>query len=160
MLRQAKTTKEKIGDNTYYIKPFPAFKSANISGELVSVLAPLLSAIVPLVSGNGSIADVDINEAATALMKCATINGEKVETLTKLLLLGGHITVEYENENGDVASDRLDEDLVNELFCGSVQDMFVLCIHVIRINFGGFFAKMQIPSGDAPTDLPKVRPIL
>ena len=41
----------------------------------------------------------------------------------------------------------LTEDLVNERFCGDVQDMYILAFHVIRINYGGFFGKLGTQSG-------------
>ena len=37
-LKQMEAQKVNIGDNTFYIKPFPAFKAANITGDLASVL--------------------------------------------------------------------------------------------------------------------------
>ena len=124
----------------FYITPFPAFKAANLTGELASVLAPLLGVLAPLVN-DGSLMDVDAGEAAKAMAGCTSINGDKLEKLMQKLLLGGHITVEAPNEEGEIEPQRLDKDLVNELFCGEVQEMFVLCFHVIKLNFGGFFKK-------------------
>ena len=41
-LKQMEPTKETVGGYNFYIKPFAAFKAANLTGELASVLAPLL----------------------------------------------------------------------------------------------------------------------
>ena len=49
-LKQMEPTKETVGGYNFYIKPFAAFKAANLTGELASVLAPLLGALAPLVS--------------------------------------------------------------------------------------------------------------
>ena len=38
-----------IGNNKFYIRPFPAFTAAKMTGDLASVAAPLLAAIAPLV---------------------------------------------------------------------------------------------------------------
>lgn len=151
-LRQTEPTEVKVGDNKFYITPFAAFKAANLSGELASVLAPLLGALAPLF-GDGTdtegIMDVDVGKAAEAMMNCTTISGDKLEFLMKKLLLGGHIVVKTENDDGEIEAARLDADLVNEIFCGEIQDMFILCFHVIKLNFGGFFKKLAIPSGKA-----------
>lgn len=145
-LKQVEPTVEKVGDNKFYITPFAAFKAANLTGELASVLAPLLSVLAPLVN-DGSLMDVDAGKAAEAMANCTAINGDKLEKLMKKLLLGGHITVEFTNEDGETEGQRLDEDLANEIFCGDVQEMFILCFHVIKLNFNGFFKKLAALSG-------------
>ena len=52
-LKQVTPTKVSVGDMEFYIRPFPAFRAANITGELASVLAPLLGVLAPLVSEGG-----------------------------------------------------------------------------------------------------------
>lgn len=159
-LRQMEPTAVKVGGMKFYITPFPAFKAANITGELASVLAPLLSALVPLVAGNGGsgdknsegengLMDVDAGKAAEAMANCTAIDGDKTERLMQKLILGGHIAVEAPNENGEIEPQRLDMDLANEVFCGEVQDMFILCFHVIKLNFNGFFKRFAALSGKA-----------
>lgn len=147
-LKQMEPAKEKVGGYNFYITPFPAFKAANLTGELASVLAPLLGVLAPLV-GDGDLMDVDAGKAAEAMMNCTAINGDKLEKLMQKLLLGGHIVAEVPNEAGDVEPQRLDMDIANEVFCGEVQDMFVLCFHVIKLNFQGFFKKFAALSGKA-----------
>ena len=39
-LKQMEAKKVTVGDNSFHIKPFPAFKAANLTGELASVLSP------------------------------------------------------------------------------------------------------------------------
>lgn len=145
-LRQMEPKMEKVGDNKFYITPFAAFKAANLTGELASVLAPLLGVLAPLVN-DGGLMDVDVNAAARAMSGCTAISGDALEKLMKKLLLGGHIAVEFTNEDGETEGQRLDEDLVNEIFCGEVHEMFVLCFHVIKLNFNGFFKKIAAQSG-------------
>ena len=48
MLKQVEPTMVEVDGMKFYIRPFPAFKAANISGELASVLAPLLSGVFAL----------------------------------------------------------------------------------------------------------------
>ena len=146
-LKQMEAQKVNIGDNIFYIKPFPAFKAANITGDLASVLSPLIGVIAPLV-GNGNLMDVDVNKAVEALSGSTLINGDKLESLMSKLLLGDHIVIEYDDD-GKTHQEKLNKDLADEVFCGNVQDMFVLCVHVIKMNFNGFFGKLATLSGKA-----------
>ena len=131
-MKQMEVTEKKIGDSTFYIKPFPAFVAVNISGELASVLSPLLGGVAALVgNSNGevssedkpkSIMDVDVEDALPALTSAfSSISGDKFEHLMKKLLINNkNISVECEATNGEVK--LLDYDLANEVFCGDVQD--------------------------------------
>ena len=139
-LKQMEAKKVTVGENSFHIKPFPAFKAANLTGELASVLSPLIG---------GDLMDVDVNKAAEALSTSTVINGDRLEALMKKLLLGGNIVIEYEDEEGERQQDVLDKDVADEVFCGNVQDMFVLCVHVIKLNFNGFFEKLATLSGKA-----------
>lgn len=148
-LKQMEATNVKIGENTFFIKPFKAFEAVNLSGELTSVISPLVGAIAPLV-GNENILDseVDVRKVADSFSGI-DIDGNKLERLMKKLLLGGNVVIEYEDESGETQQEALDQDLANEVFCGNVQDMFVLCIHVIKLNFNGFFKRLTTLSGKA-----------
>ena len=148
-LKQMETTIVKIGENTFYLKPFKAFEAVNLSGELTSVISPLVGAFAPLV-GNGNILDTEISaDKVVDVFSGVDIDGNKLERLMKKLLLGGNVVIEYEDENGETQQDTLDQDLANEVFCGNVQDMFVLCSHVIKLNFNGFFKRLATLSGKA-----------
>lgn len=147
-LKQVEPRMEKVGGMKFHITPFPAFKAANITGELVNVLAPLLTSLFPLVGEGGDMFDIDVDKAVTALGNSIGIDGDMIEKLIKKLIIGGHIVVELENDNGEVEAERLDMDIANEIFCGNVQDMFILCYYVIRLNFNGFFEKLTARFGD------------
>ena len=145
-MKQLEAVRETVGGVKFYITPFPAFKAANLTGELASVLTPLLGVLSPLV-GEGNLMDLDVGRAAEAMANCNAIDGDKLEKLMRKLLLGGHIVTEVADEEGRMEAQRLDMDLANEIFCGEVQDMFVLCFHVIKLNFNGFFKKFASLSG-------------
>lgn len=160
-LKQMEPTAEEVGGIKFYITPFPAFKAANLTGELASVLAPLLGALAPLVesagdAGSGSLMDVDARKAAEAMANCTALDGDRLEKLARKLLTGGNIAFEEEDENGNREPRRLDTDLANELFCGEVQDMFVLCFHVIKLNFNGFFKKLATQFGKEKSGVAKI----
>lgn len=158
-MKQMEVTEKKIGDNTFYIKPFPAFVAVNISGELASVVTPLLGGIAALVGGKvgedgtsdgaeKNIMDVDVEDALPVLTSAfSSISGDKFERLMKKLLIDNkNISVESEATDGEVK--LLTYDLANEVFCGDVQDMYILCFEVIRLNFKGFFSKIGDRFGD------------
>lgn len=138
-MKQHETTEKKIGENTFYIRPFPAFTAANISGELVAVLAPAIAGLAPIaMSADGSDGDfmnLDVSSFSGAV---SGLSGDKVEGLLKKLLTK-HENISVETEDG---VKRLDNDLANEIFCGSTQDMFILAVEVINVNFKGFFSKL------------------
>lgn len=140
-MKQHETTEKKIGENTFYIRPFAAFTAANISGELIAVLAPAVAGLAPLaMSASDSDAEPDFMNLDVASFSGAMsgLSGDKVENLLKKLLTK-HDNISVETEDG---VKRLDNDLANEIFCGSAQDMFILAVEVINVNFKGFFEKL------------------
>lgn len=157
-MRQIEPVTVKVNGTKYYITPFPAFKAANLSGELASVLAPIIGALMPLANilsednTQGSLMDVDVNEAAKAISGCSGISGDKLELLMRKLLTEGNIVVEVPDESGRTEAQRLDYDLANEIFCGEIQDMFVLCFHVIKLNYNSFFGRLLALSGEEPSE--------
>jgi len=159
-LKQLEPVEKTLGDYKFYIRPFPALKAANLTGELTSVLVPLFGALIPLVNDGKELEDLDAGKAAEAIAKSVSLDGNKLEKLIQKLLLGGHIVVELENEEGEPEGYQLDMDLLNEIFCGEIQDMFLLCFYVIRINFSGFFGKFANQSGKVGLAVQKIRKII
>ena len=147
MSKQMEVTKKKIGDYTFYIKPFPAFVAANISGELSQVIGPVIGSAAPLFTkvADNSVDDIMNMEMDDALPiftnALSTLSGDKFERLMRRLLVENkNISVRGELTEDD--TELLDMDLANEIFCGELQDMFLLCFEVIKINFSGFFRKI------------------
>lgn len=171
-LRQLEPKKETIGEFNFYIKPFPAMVAANLTGDLASLLTPVLAALMPLVGNtsddtedeaDGGLMDIDVNDAAASISKSMEgFSGKKVESMMKKLLISyKNVAVEMPEldedgvETGEYEQELLDMDLVNEIFCGNVQDMFILAFYVIRLNFNGFFKKLAGPSGKVGEALAK-----
>lgn len=166
-LRQTEPKKETIGEYNFYIRPFPAMVAANLTGDLASLLTPVLAALLPLVKGekkdedskdtDGDLMDIDVDQAAASMAKSMEgFSGQRVESMMKKLLVAHKNVVvelprldEDDVETGEFEQEILDMDLVNELFCGEVQDMFVLAFYVIRLNFNGFFKKLAGRFGKA-----------
>ena len=135
-----------LNGNVFYIRPFPAFTSVNLSGEVFSFIMPILSAILPAVAASSdkeesSVLDIGAEVAAPALAKGASsVSGDKVELLLKKLLIKyKNIAVQLEGKDD---AEPLTEDLANNIFAGDVQDMFILAYDVIQVNFEGFFKKV------------------
>lgn len=160
-MKQMEVTEKTIGQNTFYIRPFPAFVAVNISGELASVLTPILGGLASIVGGNaenGNILDTDIDQALPAITQAFSgISGDKFERLMKKLLIDNkNISVEGEATDGDTK--LLTMDLANEVFCGEIQDMYILCFEVIKINFKGFFEKIGAQFGSLKTQAQTMAP--
>jgi hypothetical protein len=150
-MKQFEPKNVEVNGYNFYIYPFPAFKAANMSGELFSVLGPALGSIASLLGGEGEnegskLLDIDVEKSAPAIAGAfSSVNGDKIEALLrKLLVSGRNIAVELE-KGGD--AEYLSEDALNSIFCGATEGMFVLAFHVIKANFGGFFKKFENLSG-------------
>ena len=144
----------KLGGNTFFVRPFGAFKAANMSGEILSLLTPVIAGVAPLVLGadvkedNASILDMDAEKAAPHLANAMSgISGDKLEALLKKLLIQyKNISVELAGQND---AQLLTEDIANEIFCGDTQDMFILAFDVIQVNYSGFFGRLGGQYGKA-----------
>lgn len=147
MLKMMDPERVSVGANVYYISPFPAFKAANMSGEIISLMTPMLSAIAPALGKDKSALDMEASEAAPYIASAfSTLSGDKVEKLLRNLLLSGNVAVQME---GSTEAQMMNEDLSNVLFCANAQDMFILAFHVIKVNYKGFFEKFGNLSGNA-----------
>lgn len=117
------------------IYPFGAFTAANLSGELGSMLGPVIGSIAPLVADKKISLDDDVATAAPQLATAfSSLSGEKLERLMKKLICSKNIVTKTDGE-------WLTEEMADEIFCGKVDEMFQLAFFVLRENFGGFFEK-------------------
>ena len=146
-MKQLESREVTVGENIFYIRPLPAFKAANLSGELAALVLPLVTGLTSLIPagttaenmGNG-LFDIDVKDAGPAISAAfSSLSGDKIEAILKHLLIAGkNISVEVPGERVQI----LTEDLANEVFCEDVQDMFILALEVIRTNYNGFFKKL------------------
>ena len=146
-MKQLESREVTVGENIFYIRPLPAFKAANLSGELAALVLPLVTGLTSLIPagttaenmGNG-LFDIDVKDAGPAISAAfSSLSGDKIEAILKHLLIAGkNISVEVPGERVQI----LTEDLANEVFCEDVQEMFILAFEVIRTNYNGFFKKL------------------
>lgn len=146
-MKNQQPIKKEIGGYTFYIRPMSAMRCAYVSGELATVLVPLVTTLLPLAGGE-EISDKTVVESAPAIAGAfSTLSGEKVQKLLSALLIeDGCIGVEGPDINGAVF---LDKDTLNTVFAGNAQNMFILAFHVININFGDFFGTLGAQCGTA-----------
>ena len=150
-MKQMETTKKKIGENTFYIKPFPAFTAANITALLAKTIGPLLGGLGGLTK-NGSTAEEIMNSDLSEVLPAMTgaladIDPDQLERLVQKLI-SDYKNVSVSGPATENEVEILTYDLANEVFCGELIDMVKLCIEVCKVNFGGFFSKLNLPSGD------------
>ena len=135
-----------IGEATYYIFPFSAFYAANLSGEILGLVSPIIASLLPLVSTDENQGEDILDQKLEDVLPMITqafnsLSGDKVENLMKKLLINQkNVSVEYE-QDGETQKERLTADLADELFCMDIGGMYRLAWEVIQLNYGSFFAK-------------------
>jgi len=149
-MKQQEATRVSIGDYNFYIRPFPALTAANMTGDLANMAMPLLTALAPIIVNqlkeedeSSSVLDTDVAPAISGAF--STINGDKLEKLMRKLLIDNR-NIAYEGMD-DEKPKPLEKNDLNEIFCGNIQDMFILAYHVIKLNFAGFFEKIASQFG-------------
>ncbi len=156
-MKQMETKTVTVGENTFYITPFPAMTAANVFGQLVKFVTPIAGGIASLAGGDKkdtSVFDMDIDAVAPALtMAAASLSGDKLEELVRQLMITHKNIVVDDPSTGEAV--RLTKDIVNEMFCGEIQDMFTLAIEVVKVNYSGFFRKTAARFGPVIAALTK-----
>ena len=145
-LKQLETREVTVGENIFYIRPLPAFKAANMTGELAALVLPLVSGLAPLLSAvdlekeDNGLLDIKVEDAAPTIAGAfSSLDGNKVEQILKhLLIAGSNISVEQAGARvRGVTGGR-----AGEVVGSGVRDMFIVAFEVIRTNYNGFFKKL------------------
>lgn len=165
-LKRTEKTKYTIGDYDFYISKFSAFKSANLSGELVRLFTPILASVVPTVvkllgddSQEENLLDKELDDNLSSMVPALAgafdkLSGNQVEYLLRQLLINEKNISFTEKDCIDPERVKImDYEDADEIFCGELQDMYLLAIKVIQLNYKGFFKKLAAPYG---LDLEKV----
>ena len=148
MIKQIESTEKVIGDATFYIRPFGGFLSASISGDVFALILPTLGSLAPMAGNSmmksaGSVLDSDIsfdNLAPAITQGMASLSGEKLEKLLiKLLVKHNNVAVEF---SGEDKLHPLTRDLADNIFSGDTQDMFILAVEVIKVNYAGLLKRL------------------
>ena len=150
-MKQLTPKKVTIADVDFFITPFGAFYASNLSGEIMAVLAPILTGLSALLSPSGEEINIENIKVEEALPKIApvlsTLDGDKLETLLRKLLINkGNISYSM-TEDGIAHTGKLTYDEANEIFCQDILGMYRLAWEVIDLNYGSFFGKKPVLSG-------------
>lgn len=161
-MKQLDPIKKTISGVDFYITPFPALKAANLSGEIFSLIGPLISGFVPVIQTVRANPDMEPVEAVSKMDMADLMpgivdamqhmSGDRIEgLLKKLLIMNQNVACEYdyEGEDGEIhhVKGRLNGDMLNEIFCQDVYGMYRLAGEVIAINYGSFFENMTTRFG-------------
>lgn len=150
-MKRQETTEFHIGEYTFYVRKFAAFYAANISAELTKTVAPVIGGIAPLLGGLGDQFDIeklDMEQAGAALQTAfSQLTGEEFErVISKLLINDKNVSISGPLTEGNVRV--MTKDDANEIFCGEVENMILLCVKVIELNYKGFFSKLAARFGN------------
>lgn len=137
-MKQMEVTEKAIGDYIFYLKPFPAFTAANISGDIASVILPIVGALV----SNSDTTQADMNGIRELAGAMSGLTGDQVEKLVRKLLID-YRNISYEPADQSEKVRILGLDQANEVFCGDVWEMYVLCWEVLKLNYSGFFERLE-----------------
>lgn len=146
-VKSTDTKKVVVGDNTFYITPFPAFTAVNVFGYLTKDLLPAVGGIAGLLQKIQNGFDSDINDVVPMLQEIvANIDGDVMESTARRLLTQ-YKNVVFDDEDGRAKT--LCEDDVNEIFCQDIIGIAKLAYEVINVNYADFFGGLRVLLGGA-----------
>ncbi len=149
MLKQIEPKRVSLCGADFAIFPFGAMKAANLSGDLGRFLGPIVAGCLPLIGSSDETMSLDLKDAFPLVTEAfASLDGDVIEKLFRKLLLDGNITCSYIDHAGQRVQNRLTQDILDEIFCQNIDDMFRLAYEVININYSGFFKKLLGQSGN------------
>ena len=132
-----------IGDKTFYIRRFPAFRALEVLGDLQQRFgAPLLAAI----EGRSDPASIPVMEVlVTGLRRIsADTNGRLLAALAKDLVDPDLISVSM--AGGEPR--KLDQTAIDLLGLGP-EDIVELCVEVVKVNYAPFLSRFASRFGEA-----------
>lgn len=161
MLKQIEPKIVNMCDASFAIYPFPAMKSASLSGELGKFFGPLVAGCLPLIAvdSDEDVLDLDIKNAMPLVTSAfSSLSGDSVEKILTKLLLDGNIAVSYTDPStGEKVQSRLNRAIFDELFCQDIGEAYRLAYEVINLNFKGFFKKLLGQSGKLNAIIEKIQ---
>lgn len=148
--RGGETKKYDQGDYTFAIRPFPAFHSMKVLGDLQKVVVPALGGAIGGLKPESL--DMDTSDVkfiggvvADALNNLAkTLDGETLERAAELLLDPQYVSVAPLHTKD---FQPLDEGAVNEIFSGRIIDLIALMVQIFKANYADFSKLSSVPTG-------------
>ena len=148
--RGGETKKYDQGDYTFAIRPFPAFHSMKVLGDLQRVVVPALGGAIGGLKPESL--DMDTSDVkfiggavADALNNLGkTLVGETLERAAELLLDPQYVSVAPLHTKD---FQPLDEGAVNEIFSGRIIDLIALMVQIFKVNYADFSKLSSVPTG-------------
>lgn len=148
--RGGETKKYDQGDYTFAIRPFPAFHSMKVLGDLQKVVVPALGGAIGGLKPESL--DMDTSDVkliggavADALNNLArTLDGDTLERAAELLLDPQYVSVAPLHTKD---FQQLDEGAVNEIFSGRIIDLIALMVQIFKVNYADFSKLSSVPTG-------------
>lgn len=142
------TVSKKIGENTYYVNPFPPFEAFELLGDLQAVVTSSLCNNKPYDDNDKAddVLDKKINFFAIIGGIGKNLNGKVLVQFADRLLDENYIAVKCK---GETEAEKLDEDARNVLFTGHLKEMSEVLLFIIEVNFKDFFDYLKSLFGGA-----------
>ena len=128
-----------MGKDIFYVQQFPAFEGMRVLGELQKLVLPAVGGVsmgIEQGEENGILAGM--------MMLSENIDAEKLESLSKMLINPGYVSVKVEGKGAAVP---LDENMMNQIFTGRYLDILVLMYEIAKVNFLDFRKLCGLPIG-------------
>ena len=148
-----KTTEIKIDDNVFYIQRLDPLSAIDLMVEVKDIFAGVaddsVGVLVDLATKyDGNIFDANSSTAIIPILIKAIkrLDKETVRWLiNELLFKSKKVSFKFD---GKGQAEPLDNDSLNTIFDDELQNIFILCAYVLKVNFGSFFGKLPTLFGD------------
>ncbi len=138
--------KFELDGNTYYIQRMDPFRALKVLGTLQkSFLGPAFHLVDIRAAGNEEEASALLGKAVRAISE--TLDGDSLVAVTRLLLDPELVSVHMAGQAEPV---KLTEGNVN-LAMGGAEDLVLLCIEVVKVNYENFWKRASALIGKAQT---------
>ena len=163
IVKQHVTTEKTIDGYKFCIFPFGAWSAQRIGFGLKDILTratgdaipELVKALKTMGKENSLDMEVGAEMAAVIFKVLRDLNADAAENILKeLLIKHGNITVTPVDTPGNTV--KLDLSVSDTIFCGDLQNMYILAAHVILVNYASFFGKGASLFGELIDDI-KIR---
>ena len=148
MLAKFDVKEKKIGEHTYYVRPFPPFPSTALLGDIQAVITTAMKDSTSGVNtSTQDLLDAQVNLGNLIAGLGQNLNGEVLVKFSHRLLDSDYVSVKFKNTAGETETVRLTEEVINQLFTANLTEMLKLLYFIIEVNYGDFFALVPNLSG-------------
>lgn len=133
-----------IGDNRYYVRPFPALMALELLGDLQAVLTGAVGRSISDDVEVGSFLDKKINMGAAIAAIGQQLKGPVLVSFAQRLILEDYISVK---RLGKEEPERLSKLLFNNIFQRNLKELFELVFFILEVNYSDFFDGLPDLSG-------------